>query len=211
MYHQLLFLFLKFYPFSLFFSFCISFLLPHSPLPPHIQITPLRWFLQYSLTFPSFSLVAAFHSSSLFSSTSDPAISFPILQFSYFFFTIFLIFCCSISTQFSSFISFASFKFIITMITMLFLFLCKFLNFFVFFFLFSSFFFSLLFLFFLFSFFFFPLLFFFISQCDDFLNFPCHFLGAVLPAPALYPSLNNLMASLSRLEALFSWSNIRCA
>ena len=33
------------------------------------------------------------------------------------------------------------------------------------------------------------LLLFFISQCDDFLNFPCHFLGAVLPAPALYPSL----------------------
>ena len=28
-----------------------------------------------------------------------------------------------------------------------------------------------------------------LHQCDDFLNFPCHFLGAVLPAPALYPSL----------------------
>ena len=23
-------------------------------------------------------------------------------------------------------------------------------------------------------------------QCDDFLNFPCHFLGAVPPAPTLY-------------------------
>ena len=48
---------------------------------------------------------------------------------------------------------------------------------------------SPLFLFFLFSFFFLPLLVLFISQCDNFLNFPCHFLGAVLPAPALYPSL----------------------
>ena len=28
-----------------------------------------------------------------------------------------------------------------------------------------------------------------LHQCDDFLNFPCHFLGAVLPAPALYPCL----------------------
>ena len=77
------------------------------------------------------------------------------------------------------------------MITMLFffLFLCKFLNFCIFFFLSSSFFFSPPFLFFLFSLFFLPLLFFFISQRDDFLNFPCYFLGAVLPAPALYPSL----------------------
>ena len=44
------------------------------------------------------------------------------------------------------------------------------------------------------SFSFLPLLFllppfFFISQCDDFLNLPWRFLGAVLPAPALYPSL----------------------
>ena len=43
-----------------------------------------------------------------------------------------------------------------------------------------------------FFFFFSPLHFLFISQlhqCDDFLNFPCHFLGAVLPAPSLYPCL----------------------
>ena len=28
-----------------------------------------------------------------------------------------------------------------------------------------------------------------LHQCDDFLNFPCHFLGAVLPAHTLYPCL----------------------
>ena len=81
------------------------------------------------------------------------------------------------STQFSSFISFAWFKSIITM-----LFLCKFLHF-------LPLLFSFLLIFFSFSSFFLPLLFFFISHCDNFHNFPCHFLGAVLPAPALYPSL----------------------
>ena len=77
---KLLFIFLNFYPFfSLFSSFnSLSF---SSPLPLHIPITPLWWFPQYSLTFPSFSLVAAFHSSSLFSSTSDLAISFPFFSF----------------------------------------------------------------------------------------------------------------------------------
>ena len=144
----------------------------------------MLWFPQYSLTFPSFSLVAAFYSCSLFSSISDPAFSFPILQFSSlsFFFTSshsssFLLFqfqtsfphslallCISLASPCSS--SSSENSSIST----------------------SSFFFSL-FLFFLFSFFFLPLLFFFISQCDNFLNFPCHFLGAVLPAPALYPSL----------------------
>ena len=27
------------------------------------------------------------------------------------------------------------------------------------------------------------------TQCDDIFNFPCHFLGEALPAPALYPYL----------------------
>ena len=85
----------------------------------------------------------------------------------------FLISVVSISTQFSLFISFAWFKFIIIMITMLFLFLLSSSISTSSFFLFSSFcFLPLLFL-------LPPFLFFFISQCDDFLNFPCHFLGAV--------------------------------
>ena len=114
----------------------------------------------------------------------------------------------SISTQFSSFISFAWFRFIITMITMLFPSSSSFsssvsssISAYSFFFppLFSP-----LFLFFLFSFFFLPLLFFFISQCDDFLNFPCHFLGAVLPAPALYPSLEQYAKN------LFNCCNFTC-
>ena len=28
-----------------------------------------------------------------------------------------------------------------------------------------------------------------LHQCDDFLDYPCHFLGEVLPSPALYPRL----------------------
>ena len=32
-----------------------------------------------------------------------------------------------------------------------------------------------------------------LHQCDDFLNFPRHFLGAVLPVPALYPHLHVVM------------------
>ena len=32
-----------------------------------------------------------------------------------------------------------------------------------------------------------------LHQCDDFLNFPCHFLGAVLPAPSLDPHLSLLI------------------
>ena len=80
----------------------------------------------------------------------------------------------SISTQFSSFISFAWYKFSINMLV-----LCSSSSSV------SSSISTSSFLF---------LLFFFISQCDDFLSFPCHFLGAVLPAPALYPSLVNVQA-----------------
>ena len=90
-------------------------------------------------------------------------------------FTFFLISVVSMSTQFSSFISFALYKFIITM---LFLFLWKFLNFYLFFFF---------------------LLFFFSSSSLSslflhipvwrFPQFSLSLPGMVLPAPALYPSL----------------------
>ena len=151
-----------------------------------------------------------------FSSISDPAFSFPILQG--FFFRLFLHtlphFCCFNFNPVSPFISFAWYKFIITMP---FLFLCKFLNFYVFFFFLLFFFpFSPLPSSSLFSFSSYPsvkissiflVIFFFISQCEDFLNFPCHFLGAVLPAPALYPSLlvsffRNWLKGLKLLELL---------
>ena len=56
-------------------------------------------------------------------------------------------------------------------------------------------------------------LFLFISQlhqCDDFLNCPCHFLGAVLPATALYPSLvrneNNIEIQLASTPLLSLWN-----
>ena len=143
------------------------------------------------LDIPSFSLVATFHSSSLFSFISDPAIAFPILQFSSSFFLHIL--PHSISTQFSSFISFAWFKFMITTLFPSSSSVSSSISVYSFFF--SPLFFSPLFLFFLFFFFFLPFLFFFISQCDDFLNFPCHFLGAVLPAPTLYPSLLKILGS----------------
>ena len=44
-----------------------------------------------------------------------------------------------------------------------------------------------------------------LHQCDDFLNFPCHFLGAVLLARALYPRLNEKLGAkqIDLLEAVF--------
>ena len=44
-----------------------------------------------------------------------------------------------------------------------------------------------------------------LHQCDDFLNFPCHFLGAVLPARALYPRLDEKLRAkqIDLLEAVF--------
>ena len=172
-------------PFFHFSSFFISFLLPHFSLPLHIPITPLWWFPQYSLTFPSFSLVAAFHSSSFFFHFwSSDRLSYSSV---FFFFTFFLISVVqfqpsfphalplldiSLSSPWSPCSSYKLLNF------------CLFFFSFLLFFLFSSFsFLSLLFL-------LTPLLLFFISQCDDFLNFLCNFLGAVLPAPALYPSLS---------------------
>ena len=100
-------------PFLFFPPFSFLFLLPHSSLPIHFPITPLWWFLQYSLTFPSFSFVAAFHSSSFFFHfrSSDR------FSCSAVFFVFFLhILPHSISTQFSSIII-ALLQFIITMIT----------------------------------------------------------------------------------------------
>ena len=130
--------FLFFLPFSFLFlpPFSFLFLPPHSSVHLYIPITPLWWFPQYSLTFPSFSLVAAFHSSSFFFFyfRSSVLFSYSSVFFFVFFlhiFTFFLISVVSMSTQFSSFISFALYKFIITM---LFLFLWKFLNFYLFFF-----------------------------------------------------------------------------
>ena len=101
--------------------------------------------------------------------------SFPAFQFSSSsFFTLGLIIIFVISTQFSSFIGLPSLNFCLFSFLLsppfLFIFFEKF---------FFSVFFFLLFFLFLFQ----------LYQCDDFLNFPCHFLGAVLPAPALYPSL----------------------
>ena len=165
----------EFLPFFLSFfllQFPFFFLSSSSSYPNYTIVMISSIFLDISLLFSCccfsflFSFFFHFRSSDLF----------PIFQFSLsFFFTFFLISVVSISVQLnSSFISFT--------ITMLFLFLCKFLNFYLFFFLFSS---SFLPLFFLLP----PSSFFFISQCDDFLNFPCHFLGALLPAPAFYPSL----------------------
>ena len=82
-YHLLHFLFLNFYPFFLFIPpFLFLFLFPHPPFPLHISITPLWWFPQYSLIFPSFSLIAAFHSSSIVWCNSDLVIFSPILQIS---------------------------------------------------------------------------------------------------------------------------------
>ena len=183
-YHQLLFLSLIYIFFLSFFLFFHFFLFPHSPFPLHIPITPLWWFPQYPWHFPPFLLsiplfFSFLHLVSLHSS------SFPLFQ-------------CQPSFPHSSFITFAWFKFIIPM-----LFHCNmFLNFLLFFFFcffssssLSSSLFS--------SFSFLPLLFllpssFLISQCDDFLNLHCHFLGAVLPAPALYPSL---LSSILRITA----------
>ena len=132
---------------------------------PHVWLITinkiiLTFFLNFVFTFsfPSFSLVPAFHSSSTVSCILDPTIFFSILQFFNQFFKLFLIFVVSI--QFSSFISLASFKFIISWLLFLFL------NFYPFFSP-SSFF-----------HFFFVTLLFFISQlhhCDDFLNIPWHF------------------------------------
>ena len=105
--------------------------------------------------------------------------SFPLCPF----FTFFFISVVSISTQFSSFISFAWFKFIITMITMQFLFVSSSIS--------ASFFFSFLFS----TCSFLPFLLFLPPSSLlhmpvwRFPQFSLSFPGAVLPAPALFPSL----------------------
>ena len=149
----------------------------------------------YFLTFPSFSLAAVFIPLLIF-------LPFPIQSSLFLFFSFILRLFSSHSSSFLLFQfelsfphSFARYKFIITM---LFLFLCKFFNLYLFFFyslllLFSS---SPLLVLLL------PLLFVSMSQCDDFLNFPCYFLGAVLPALALYPSLGH-HSLITILEDLF--------
>ena len=94
---------------------------------------------QYSLTFPP-SLIAAFHFSSFFFhfQSSDLFSHSSVFFFVFFHHTFPHHLCCFNFNPVSSFISFAWFKFL-HVITMLFLFLCKFLNFCLFFFLFSSF------------------------------------------------------------------------
>ena len=186
MYYQLLFLFLNFYPFSSFFLL-LHFFSSSSSLfsSSSYQNDTIKMvssiFLDISLPFSCccfsflFSLFFHFRSSNL-------------LSYSSIFFTIFLISVVQFQPSFPHSLGLLHLSLSSPWSPCSFLFLSKFLNFCLCF-LFSSFFFSLLFLFFLFSFFFFPLLFFFVSQCDDFLNFPFHFLRAVLPAPALNPSL----------------------
>ena len=77
--------------FSPFSSFFISFSSSLFSSSSYTNYT--MWlFPPYSFIFPSFTLVSAFHSSSIFPFISDPAIAFPILQFSsVFFLTFFLI------------------------------------------------------------------------------------------------------------------------
>ena len=132
------------------------------------------WFPQFFLSFSSFSLVAAFIPLSL-SCISDQSFSCSSVFFFTFFWhsSLFLLFQPSFPR---------SLILLNLNISPHALLLPQFL---------PLFYFSFFHLFFLFFFSFLPLLFFlFISQlhqCDDFLNFTCNFVGALLPAPALYP------------------------